>query len=55
MNNLLKVNIILFCIYMIAYTIIDHYYLKQDVKWGYNLVLAVIFSLLVSRLITNKS
>jgi len=55
MNNYLKISIILFCIYMLSYTLIDHYIIKQGIQWGYNLTLAIIFSLIVSKLITPNN
>lgn len=53
MKNYLKINIILFCIYMLSYILIDYYIIKQSIQWGYNLILAIIFSLIISKLITK--
>lgn len=55
MKKLLKVNIMLFCIFILMYTLIDHLYLKQDIQWNCNLILAIIFSLIVSKLITTNN
>ncbi len=52
MNNYLKTTIILFCSYMSAYTIIDLLF-SQNIQWTTNLLLSIVFSLIVSKLITN--
>jgi len=53
MSNYLKTTIILFCIYMCIYTLIDYYYFTQPIQWAFNLLLTIVFSLIVSKLITK--
>lgn len=54
MKNYAITVIILFCIYMFAFILMDYYYFRKSIDWNLNLLISTIFALLFGKILTKS-